>query len=122
MMNAEAVQEIMDVIRSHYKSLQSPDFSFVRDTLAQRPYEKVLRQLSTHFHLNALSTPPGRLPQPHPPDGTPWQRGYLSARARYTFSAVIGRSLMRTPTASATALAIAGATGPMGFSPMPLEW
>jgi hemoglobin len=46
-------------------------------------------------------------------------RDYLSARARYTFSAVIGRSLMRTPTASSTALAMAGATGPTGFSPIP---
>jgi len=34
MMNAEEVQEVMDAIRSHYKSLQSPDFSFVRDTLS----------------------------------------------------------------------------------------
>ncbi len=42
-----------------------------------------------------------------------------SSRARYTFSAVIGKLLMRTPTASATALAIAGATGARGFSPIP---
>jgi len=57
MMNAEEVQEVMDVIRSHYRSLQSPDFSFVRDTLAQRPYEKVLRQLSTHFHVEEDTDP-----------------------------------------------------------------
>jgi hypothetical protein len=50
------------------------------------------------------------------------RRGYLSARARYTLSAVIGRSRMRTPTASSTALAMAGATGPTGFSPMPFAW
>src|SRR5215813_1987042 len=48
------------------------------------------------------------------------RKGYRSARARYTFSAVIGRALMRTPIASATALAMAGAGGPIGFSPMPL--
>jgi len=57
MMNAEEVQEVMDVIRSHYKSLQSPDFSFVRDTLAKRPYEKVIRQLSTHFHIEEDTDP-----------------------------------------------------------------
>ncbi len=32
----------------------------------------------------------------------------------------MGKSLIRTPIASATALAMAGATGPRGFSPMPL--
>ena len=36
------------------------------------------------------------------------------------FSAVMGKSWMRTPTASSTALAMAGATGEMGFSPMAL--
>ena len=57
MMNAEEVQEVMDAIRSHYTSLQSPDFSFVRDTLAQRPYEKVLRQISTHFQVEEDTDP-----------------------------------------------------------------
>src|SRR5579859_338858 len=42
--------------------------------------------------------------------------------AAYTFSAVIGSSRMRTPIASSTALAIAGATGVHGASPMPRMW
>ena len=57
MMNAEEVQEVMDVIRSHYKSLQSPDFSFVRDTLSKRPYEKVIRQISTPFQVEEDTDP-----------------------------------------------------------------
>ena len=39
--------------------------------------------------------------------------------ARYTRSDVSGRSAMRTPTASAMALAIAAGTGMCGPSPMP---
>ena len=45
----------------------------------------------------------------------PW-----SWSAASTFSAVIGRSRMRTPTASATAFPIAGAVGAFGVSPMAL--
>lgn len=56
-MNAEEVQAVMDVIRSHYKSLQSPDFSFVRDTIAKRPYDRVLRQISTHFQVEEDTDP-----------------------------------------------------------------
>lgn len=57
MMNAEEVQAVMDVIRSNYKSLQSPDFSFVRDTIAKRPYEKILRQISKHFQVEEDTDP-----------------------------------------------------------------
>jgi len=57
MMNEEEVQEVMDVIRRSYKSLQSPDFSFVRDTIAKRPYEKILRQISTHFQVEEDTDP-----------------------------------------------------------------
>src|SRR5262249_17674080 len=42
---------------------------------------------------------------------------YFACNARYTFSAVTGSSVMLTPVASSTALAIAGATAPMGCSP-----
>jgi len=42
-----------------------------------------------------------------------------SRSARYTFSDVIGRSRIRTPMASATALAMAAAVGMFGVSPMP---
>ena len=57
MINEEEVQAVMDVIRSHYKSLQSPDFSFVRDTIPKRPYEKVLRQISKHFQVEEDTDP-----------------------------------------------------------------
>jgi len=57
MMNAEEVQEVMDVIRRHYKSLQCPDFSFVRETLAKRPYEKVIQQISHHFQVEEDTDP-----------------------------------------------------------------
>ncbi len=43
-------------------------------------------------------------------------------RAASTFSAVMGRSLIRTPTASATALATAAAVGQLVVSPMDLPW
>ena len=42
--------------------------------------------------------------------------------ARSTFSAVIGRSVIRTPTASYTALAIAPAVGTFPLSPIALPW
>ena len=57
MINTEEVQEIMDVIRSRYKSLQSPDFSFVRDTISQHLYEKVVRQLRKHFQVEEDTDP-----------------------------------------------------------------
>jgi hypothetical protein len=43
-----------------------------------------------------------------------------ACKAWRTFSAVTGRSVMLTPTASNTALTIAGATAPIGCSPMDL--
>jgi len=46
----------------------------------------------------------------------------LACKAANTFSAVIGKSIIRTPTASATALAIVAATGVLLLSPMPLLW
>ncbi len=46
----------------------------------------------------------------------------LARRAASTFSGVMGSSVILTPTASSTALAMAGATGEIGFSPMALPW
>src|SRR5262249_56666988 len=61
--------------------------------------------------LSSFPSPGGR--------GERGQHHHRDISSRCTFSAVIGRSLMRTPTASATALAMAGAGGPMGVSPNP---
>jgi hypothetical protein len=44
----------------------------------------------------------------------------LACKAWRTFSEVTGRSVILTPTASSTALTIAGATAPIGCSPMDL--
>lgn len=46
----------------------------------------------------------------------------LACKAANTFSAVSGKSITRTPTASHTALAMAAATGVLLLSPMPLPW
>ena len=46
----------------------------------------------------------------------------LACKAANTFSAVRGKSITRTPTASHTALAMAAATGVLLLSPMPLLW
>ena len=46
----------------------------------------------------------------------------LACKAANTFSAVSGKSITRTPTASHTALAMAAATGVLLLSPMPLLW
>src|SRR5262249_13187871 len=77
----------------------------------RRAWRAVKRQITAMTLLFPLS--PGVR-------GERGQHHHWDISSRCTFSAVIGRSLMRTPTASATALAMAGAGGPMGFSPMPL--
>ena len=46
----------------------------------------------------------------------------LACKAANTFSAVSGKSIIRTPTASHTAFAMAAATGVLLLSPMPLLW
>jgi hypothetical protein len=59
------------------------------------------------------------------PVAQPRWRGYpprLACKAANTFSAVSGKSITRTPTASHTTLAMAAATGVLLLSPMPLLW
>src|SRR5258707_15802099 len=51
--------------------------------------------------------------------GLHWHFLFCSSNARKTFSGVIGKSRMRTPTASSIALAIAGATVNAPVSPTP---
>src|SRR5882724_5370265 len=69
-------------------------------------------QLSSHSPAPG-STPVGAQPLPLPP------LLICSPSACSTFSAVIGSEVMRTPTASSMALAIAGAMASIGGSPMP---
>ena len=80
-----------------------------------------------------LATPLAWKPPSRPPTGWPrprwrvrgsrshaWAVSSRARRAASTFCGVMGRSVMRTPTASYTALAMAGAPGSMAVSLAPL--
>lgn len=57
MITEKEKKELIALIRKKYKSLDAPDFSFVREVLSNQPYAKVIQKIARGFDLEEDTDP-----------------------------------------------------------------
>lgn len=57
MNNQGIAEDVLQVIRQRYRSLESPDFSFVEQALAKRPYQTMMSILQQRFQVEEDTDP-----------------------------------------------------------------
>ena len=57
MITEKEKEELVTLIHEKYKALDAPDFSFVREVLANRPYAKVTQKIAQGFELEEDTDP-----------------------------------------------------------------